>query len=255
MSAGLSSDLAAALGYMLLGMADDELVLAHRDSEWTGHAPILEEDIAFSNIAQDELGHASIWYGLLAELGGDSADRLIFTRDAESYRNVQMMELPIGDWAFSMMRQYLFDTFEMVRSTRLLESDYRPLMEAAAKIRNEELYHYRHTSSWVLRLGQGTGESNRRMQAALDALWPYAGQLFLPAEDEFLLIEAGITPGREEVREAWQAAAMPFLDKSGLKIPPAEASVAEPRSQHTKHLNELLADLQEVARVDPDAQW
>jgi ring-1,2-phenylacetyl-CoA epoxidase subunit PaaC len=251
----LSNDLAAALGSMLLGMADDELILGHRDSEWTGHAPILEEDIAFSNIAQDEMGHASIWYGLLGDLGWDSADRLIFTRDAGSYRNVHMMELPIGDWAFSMMRQYLFDALEMVRATRLLESDYRPLAEAAAKIRSEELYHYRHTSNWILRLGQGTGESNRRTQAALDALWPYAGQLFRPADDEFFLIEAGITPRREEVREAWQAAVAPFLEKSGLRIPTAKGSVTEPRSQHMKYLKELLTDLQEVARLDPDAQW
>ena len=128
-------------------LADDELILGQRDSEWTGHAPILEEDIAFSNIAQDELGHATIWYGLLSELTGEEPNELVFFRDFDDFRNVTLVELPNGDWAFSMLRQYLFDAFEMVRLSQLLESLYRPVAEAAAKIRMEELYHYRHTSN------------------------------------------------------------------------------------------------------------
>ena len=119
MPTGRIPDLTIALSQKFLAMADDELILAHRDSEWTGHAPILEEDIAFSNIAQDEMGHASIWYGLLQEIGGQDTDHLVFFRDDGEYRNVQIVELPNRDWAFSMMRQYLFDAFEMIRLSQL----------------------------------------------------------------------------------------------------------------------------------------
>jgi ring-1,2-phenylacetyl-CoA epoxidase subunit PaaC len=168
----MNDDLKEILRRKLLAMADDELVLAHRNSEWTGHAPILEEDIAFSNIAQDELGHAGLFYNIIQALTEEVPDQLVFFREAAEFRNVQMVELPKGDWAFSMVRQYLFDAFEMVRATQLVNSSYRPLADVAAKIRQEELYHYRHTSNWVHRLGLGTEESHGRMQTALDQLWP-----------------------------------------------------------------------------------
>jgi ring-1,2-phenylacetyl-CoA epoxidase subunit PaaC len=173
--------LLAAVAEIALSMADDELILAHRDSEWTGHAPILEEDIAFSNIAQDELGHASLWYDLCSSISGEDPDRLVFFRSADDYRNVQLVELPIGDWALTIARQYLFDAYELVNLANLANSNHKPLADIAGKIRTEELYHYRHTSSWVRRLGLGTDESNRRTQLALEALWPFAGQLFVHA--------------------------------------------------------------------------
>ncbi|MFQ5576791.1 MAG: 1,2-phenylacetyl-CoA epoxidase subunit PaaC, partial [Anaerolineae bacterium] len=180
----MDKHLAQALIKTLLAMADDELILAHRNSEWTGHAPILEEDIAFSNIAQDELGHAVLWYGLLADLSAEDPqtypDRLAFFRDAPDYRNLQLVELPKGDWAFTIVRQYLFDAAEAVRLPQLARSEYAPLAEIAAKIQREEIYHYRHTAAWLKRLGLGTEESHCRMQTALNALWPYTGQLFAP---------------------------------------------------------------------------
>jgi ring-1,2-phenylacetyl-CoA epoxidase subunit PaaC len=154
----------------LLALADDELILGHRDSEWTGHAPILEEDIAFANIAQDEIGHASLWYGLVQRLGGAEPDRLVFFRPPSEYRNAPLVELPKGDWAFSMLRQYLFDAAEAQRLPLLAASAHRPLAEAAAKIRTEEIYHLRHTQAWIERLAQGTAESHGRTQAALDLL-------------------------------------------------------------------------------------
>src|SRR5215471_16608308 len=141
-----------ALPTYLLALADDELLLGHRDSEWTGHAPILEEDIAFANLAQDEIGHAALWYGLLRNLDGSDPDRLIFFREPGAFRNAQLVELPKGDWAFSMLRQYLFDAAESVRLPLLAVSTHRPLAEAAAKIRPEELYHLRHTQAWIQRL-------------------------------------------------------------------------------------------------------
>jgi len=244
-----------ALATKLLAMADDELILGHRDSEWTGHAPILEEDIAFANIAGDEIGHAAIWYGLREKLNGRTPDDLIFFRDAAAYRNVQMVELPNGDWAFSMLRQYLFDAYEMVALERLVASAYQPLAEAAAKMRPEEQYHMRHTSTWVRRLGLGTEESHRRTQRALDELWPYAQQLFEAVPGEATLVEAEMVPAPEDVHAAWQEQVRPFLGAAGLQLPASVAGVTAGRDTHTQHRPALLEEMQEVARLDPDAEW
>lgn len=239
----------------LLAAADDELILAHRNSEWTGHAPILEEDIAFSNIAQDELGHAGLFYRLINDLTGEEPDQLVFFRDTADFRNIQMVELPKGDWAFSMVRQYLFDAFEMVRAAQLQNSEFKPLAEAAAKIRQEELYHYRHTSHWVRRLGLGTEESHGRTQVALNSLWPYAFQLFAPIDGESELVKAGFFPDFEELRSNWEVVVLPFLKSAGLRIPAVDNPPAGDRSQHTQHLPPLITELQGVARSDPEAVW
>ena len=244
----------AALAAKLLAMADDELILGHRLSEWTGHAPILEEDIAFANIAQDEIGHAVVWYNIRQELVDESADQLAFFRHADGFRNTQFVELPNGDWAFSMLRQYLFDTYEMLNLTRLQQSNYQPIAEAAAKMRPEELYHYRHTHAWMKRLGLGTEESNRRSQDALEQLWPYMAQLFAPLPDEALLVEARFVPDSDELYEAWSSLVLSFLEEIELAFP-ASAPPTPPRSEHTPHLQTLLTDMQEVARLEPEAIW
>jgi len=255
----MNPDVKQALADKLLALADDEIILGHRDSEWTGHAPILEEDIAFANIALDELGHARIWYTLLAELVGESLDtypdRLISFRDAGEYRNVRFVELPKGDWAFSMLRQYLFDAAELVRLERLVESRYPPLAEAAAKIRKEEIYHERHTRAWVRRLGLGTEESHRRMQNALDQLWPYTSQLFEALPGESLLADAGLIPAADVLRGAWEDKVLPCLQEAGLTPPTGRPATIAGRDQHTPHLSALLAEMQQVARLVPDAQW
>jgi ring-1,2-phenylacetyl-CoA epoxidase subunit PaaC len=248
----LDQTLREALANKLLALADDELILAHRDSEWTGHAPILEEDIAFANIAQDELGHALRWYGLL---GGADPDRLVYFRPPAEFRNAQFVELPKGDWAFNIVRQYLFDAFELLRSELMETSAYRPLAEAAAKVRQEERYHYRHTSAWLTRLGQGTEESHRRTQAALDALWPYIPQLFTAVPDEELLFAAGMVPAPAQVLEAWQELVFPLLTSAALRVPERSRKIPPGRDEHTVHLAPLVADLQQVARLDPEAEW
>ncbi len=244
-----------ALADYLLALADDELILAHRNSEWTGHGPILEEDIAFTNIALDEMGHAKIWYGLVHKLTGDDPDRLVFFRDAADYRNVQMVELPKGDWAFSLLRQYLFDTAETARLPYLAQSSYPPIAAAAAKIRPEEIYHLRHTQSWVKRLGLGTDESNRRMQNGLNDLWPYAQQMFAPLPGEDLLAAAGIVGAGTAVHAAWLNVVTQHLTDSGLQIPANDQPPTNGRANHTSHLDALLADMQLVARLDPKAKW
>ena len=144
-----------ALSEWLLAMGDDELILAHRNSEWTGHAPILEEDIAFANIALDELGHASIWYGLRCAMTGEDADRLVFFRNPGQYRNVQLVELPRGDWAFSMLRQYLFDAAENVWLKHLAASSYRPLAEAAATSKLFRMPNQYHTVFTMQKIRRG----------------------------------------------------------------------------------------------------
>jgi ring-1,2-phenylacetyl-CoA epoxidase subunit PaaC len=249
------SEVTKMLAEVILAMADDELILAHRNSEWTGHSPILEEDIAFSNIAQDEMGHATLWYRIVSEITGEKPDELVFFRDSLAYRNVQMVEMPNGDWAYSMMRQYLFDAYERVWLSGLVESTYNVIAEVGNKIWHEEIYHYRHTSNWIKRLGLGTVESNKRCQAALDQLWPYAFQLFRSIPEEHLIIEPGYIPDGAHTREAWLMLVLPFLEESGLKVADEFAPVEFPRTEHTEHLDRLLSEMQEVARLDPEAEW
>jgi len=250
----MNKKLQQALMDRLVAMADDEVILGHRDSEWTGHAPILEEDIAIANLAQDEIGHAIIWYELAEPFTGNDADSMAYFRDARQFRNVQMVELPNHDWAFTMLRHYLYDAYELALLTRLVESKFEALAKAAEKVRNEEVYHFRHTSDWVERLGLGTEESNTRMQRALDHLWPYALQLFRPMLLDDTLIEADYFPELGELRSAWEQVVIPHLEKSDLKVPDAEPIYAH-RHHHTEHLVDLLADMQMVARSLPDAVW
>ena len=252
----MEPELISALSERLLAMADDELILAHRDSEWTGHAPILEEDIAFANIALDELGHASIWYGLRESITGESADGLVFFREPGDFRNVQLVESPKGDWAYSMVRQYLFDAAESIMLPHLTMSAYRPLAEAATKIQREEVYHLRHTSLWLKRLGLGTEESHARTQQALDATWPYARQLFVPMGGDDQLIEAGIVPPLDLVQREWEAFVRPFLTECGLLLPEETLPKRDiSRGEHTESLMDLLSEMQAVARMDPEAEW
>jgi ring-1,2-phenylacetyl-CoA epoxidase subunit PaaC len=251
----LAADVENALIARITAFADDELVLAQRDAEWTGHAPILEEDIAFANIAQDELGHATVWYGMVETLTGDDGDTLAMFRDASAFRNVQLVELPKGDWAFTMVRQYLFDAYEHILLPALMSSAYVPLAQAVAKMRNEELYHLRHTQTWVARLGLGSAEANRRMQHALTALWPFALQLFVPLPGDARLTEARILPSLAEMQNAWEETVRSHLTACELIVPDDAPVSARSRAAHTAHLTGLLEALQRVARSDPAAAW
>ena len=275
---GLSAGIKAALADYLVASGDDELILGHRLSEWCAHAPILEEDIAFANLALDEIGHASLWYTLAAELRGEDAaaypDQLVYTRPAGAYRCIQMVELPNGDWAFSILRQCLFDLHEQVLLEKLAASPFPTLAAVAAKIRKEELYHARHSRLWLQRLGLGTEESHRRMQTALDALWPYTTQLHQPLPGEATLISAGIVPPAEALQPAWESLVLPLLSECSLTVPAPshtqdpdhpspiilhpssfQTHLSGPRTQHTPHLPLLLADLQYLNRLYPSAAW
>lgn len=244
-----------AVGNLLLAMADEEVLIGHRDSEWVGHAPILEADIAIASIAQDEIGHAILWYSLLQELGWPDPDRMAYFRDPPEFRNATLVELPRGDWAFTVVRQFLFDFAEKVRLEALIGSAWAPLAEAAAKVRREETYHLMHSRAWIARLGDATEESHQRMQAALDLAWPHALGLFEPAPGEALRVAEGIQPPEAELRARWEAEVRPILEAASLVIPQAEPIYGGRAGRHTEHLASLLADFQLVARSGLGETW
>lgn len=234
-------------------LADDEIVLAQRDGEWTGHAPILEEDIALANIAQDELGHASLYLELRRELDGSDPDRLAFFRDAGEYRCARLVELPRGDWALTMLRQFLYDAAEALWLDAAQTSRYAPLAGVAAKALREEKFHLQHSALWAERLGRGTPESARRAQTALDTLWPHAAQLFALLPDEADLVVAGLLPDPGAVRDRWEALVGGHLrGRCDLDVPPLPGA-GEGREVHTAHLAPLLTEMQAVARAHPGA--
>lgn len=249
----LSPELTAALCERLTELADDELILAHRNGEWVAHAPILEEDIAIANLAQDELGHAQTWLELRSALDGCDPDKLAFFRNARQFRNVQLCELPRGDWAFTMMRQCAFDAYEALWLEAAQQSKYEPLAQAAGKMLREEKFHLQHSAAWLERLGLGTGESRQRLESALPQVWSAAGQLFEASRADRTLQAAGITPDLEAVRERWLALMDTILERAGFERPDAPPLRLE-RSHHTENLVFLLSEMQSVAREFPDAQ-
>ena len=254
-----------ALLKLLLALADDELVLGHRDSEWTGHAPILEEDIAFSNIAQDEIGHSLVWLTLYEQLTGRTPDAMGFERKPEEFLCCRFVEYLKGDFAYTVVRQYLFDLAEQVRLESFLESSFEPLRDTAQKLLREESYHLLHASGLVERLGDATEESHRRMQAAVDVAFPQSLGMFEELEGEQGLIDAGVFPGNKTLRSGWLKQVVPFLRKVSLN-PPVKGenescTVLCPvddggrKGSHTEHLRNLIDDMQKVYRLAPGPNW
>ena len=245
-----------AVVHLLFRMADDELMIGHRNSEWTGHGPILEEDIAFSSMAQDEMGHARVYYEMLHELGEKDPDSLAFGRKPREYRCASLVCLPKGNWAFSVMRQFLYDAAESVRLAALCDSALIPLSQLAAKLRNEEKYHLLHGRGWVLRLGRATADSRERMQSALNETYPHALGLFEPTEDDETLAQARICPREDELRKQWESAVAPVFADAGFRVPQGVAPAYGGRvGRHPKALTELLESMQLVYNIDPTAKW
>lgn len=242
----------------LLRLADDRLVLGHRLSEWCGHAPILEEDIALANIALDLIGQATALLELAAarEGRGRTADELAFFRDAREFRNVQLVELPKGDFAFTIVRQFLFDVYDVVLLEALQQSADAELVALAAKLYKEARYHVRHSGEWILKLGDGTAESHRRSQEALDELWRFTGEPFLADDVDRELSAAGLVPDPAALRPRWESEVARVVSASTLTLP-ADRSLARGGRQglHTEHLGLMLAEMQSVARAHPGAEW
>ncbi len=248
----------AALFEFLTRRGDNTLVLGHRLSEWCGHGPVLEEDIGVANIALDLIGQTQFWLGLAGEVEGRgrTADDLAFLRDVWDFRNVLMVELPNGDFGQTVMRQFLFDAWHVAMLRALTASSEPRVAEIAAKAIKEAHYHLEKSADLVVRLGDGTEESHRRMQAALDILWPYAGELFLSDAADATLAEAGIAPDPASLRAAFDAAVLPVLAEATLAVPPGSfAQKGGRRGVHTEHLGRMLAEMQFLQRAYPGATW
>lgn len=242
----------------LLRLGDDRLVLGHRLSEWCGHGPILEEDIALSNLALDLIGHASMLLKLAGQLEGEGRDEdaLAYWRDEHQFRNLQLCELPNGDFGFTILRQFLFDAWSVQLLEALSRSSHADLAAIAAKAVKESRYHLRHSGSWVERLGDGTAESHGRLQAALDELWPWTGELDYQDEVDQALQVDGIAPDLAPLRAPWEALTREVLTRATLTIPGTPPRMTGGRfGRHTEHLGHLLAELQIVARSHPGAKW
>lgn len=242
----------------LLRHGDDRLVLGHRLSEWCGHGPILEEDIAMANIALDLLGQATMFLKLAGRVEGEGRDEdaLAYWRDERGFWNVQMLELPRGDFGFTIVRQFLFSAFAYHHLEALGRSSHGELAGIAAKAHKESRYHLRHAGEWLLRLGDGTEESHRRAQAALDELWPWTGELFHQDEVERALVAEGAAPDPEPLRAPWERMVRDQLAKATLEVPGGPMRMTGGRTgRHTEHLGHLLAEMQIVARSHHGATW
>lgn len=254
--AGITPALTGPMLNYLLALADDEMLLGHRDAEWTGLGPILEEDIAFSSMAQDELGHAKLWYQLRQALGAPDPDRQAFLRDAPEWRNARLLEIERGDYALSLVRQYLFDLAEQVRLQGLVQSAWAPLAEAATKVLQEEKYHLLHGQAYLGRLAAASTEGRERLQAALDRLWPLALGIWEPVEGEAELVAASLVPDSAGLAGPWREAVMHRFNLAGLRPPDAAQAVnGGRRGDHGPELTTLLEAMQGLYRSDPDAEW
>jgi ring-1,2-phenylacetyl-CoA epoxidase subunit PaaC len=240
-----------------LRLGDDLLVLGHRLSEWCGHGPILEEDIALTNIALDCIGQASNLLATAADArGGLTADDLAYHREAVDFRNCLLVEQPNGDFAQTVVRQFLFDSYSHLLYSRLRFSTYLPLAGIAQKTVKEVEYHLRHSSQWMLRLGDGTEESHRRAQRAVDSLWRFTGELFETDLVESNLADAGVAVRSESVKSEWMHTVSDLMARATLKLPQdSYTQSGGRRGRHTEHLGHMLAEMQIVARSFPEAKW
>ncbi|MBV9756634.1 MAG: phenylacetate-CoA oxygenase subunit PaaC [Alphaproteobacteria bacterium] len=246
------------LARYVLQRADDALVLGHRLSEWCGHAPMLEEDIALANIGLDLIGQARALYTYAgeAEGAGHDEDQLAYLRDASGYGNLLLVEQPNGDFASTMVRQLLYATFADPYWRAMTQSADPTLAAIAAKAEKESAYHLRHAAEWTIRLGDGTVESHRRAQAAVDALWMYTGEPFAADAAELALIRDGIAADPRPLRAEWDATIDKVLRQAALQRPADGWMQAGGRSgRHTEHLGYLLAELQFLQRAYPGAKW
>lgn len=246
---------------LLLELSDDRLVLGHRLSEWCGVGPTLEEDIALANIALDLLGHANNGLSIVADAYGSgvTADSLAFLRDAVDFRNIQLVEQPNGDFAQTILRQYLFDAYSVLLLEILSDEKNHGdsnLAGWAAKCHKEDLYHLRHSSQWVLRLGDGTSESNHRAQAALNDLWRFTPEMQTPSEN--LKSALGKNGAKlAAVGESWRSMVTRTISEATLQLPKDIKTFGNGgrSGQHTEHLSVLLATMQVLPRAHPGAQW
>jgi len=246
----------------LLRLGDSTLVLGQRLSEWCGRGPALEEDIALTNVALDLIGQTRMWLGYAGEIEGEvkgtrrTADQLAYLRDAHQFRNLLLVEQPNGSYADTLARQFLFDTWHYFVLEGLQRSTDARIAEIAAKSLKEVTYHVRRSADLVVRLGDGTEESHRRMQEAFDDLWMYTGELFEADAADAALVQQGVVPDPATLGEPWQHHVAEVLAEATLRVPADQWAQSGGRhGRHTEHLGYLLAEMQFLQRAYPGAQW
>lgn len=246
----------------LLRLADSDLILAQRLGEWVGHGPVLEEDIALTNVGLDLLGQARLWYAYAGEVEarfagtGRSEDALAFLRDGGEFRNLLLVEQPNGNYADTMARQFFFDAWHRLLLAKLTHSRDARIAEIAAKAEKEVMYHAERSADWVIRLGDGTDESHAKMQAAIDDMWMYAGEMFDPDATDAALADEGIGCDLGALAPTWREAVGSVLDEATLAIPAGTwMQRGGKNGVHTEQLGRLLATMQSMQRTYPQAQW
>lgn len=247
-----------ALFEFLLRMGDNTLVLGHRVSQWCGHAPVLEEDIAMANVALDMIGQTQMWLGLAGSVegAGRTADMLAYRRDAWDFRNLLLVERPNGNFGQTLMRQFLFDSWYFLMLNELEKSSDERVAEIAEKAGKEVAYLLERSSKLVVRLGDGTSESHDKMQTALDDLWPYIGEMFTTDEVDVTLSEAKIAQLAADLRAGWDELVAQILQSATLEVPKGDfAQKGGKTGTHSEHLGHILADMQFLQRAYPDATW
>jgi ring-1,2-phenylacetyl-CoA epoxidase subunit PaaC len=248
---------AAHIDYVLR-IADTSLVLGQRLSEWCGHGPVIEEDIALTNIALDLMGQARL---LLTHAGrlegaGRDEDALAFLRTEPQYRNLTIAELPNGDFACTILRNFLVAAWQAELWQRLAGSADAELAAIAGKSLKETRYHLQHAADWTVRLGDGTDESHARMQAALDALWPYSAEFFAGAPGDDAVVTAQLGPAWPALQAGWEAAVRPVLELAMLQVPARTPFLSRgSHGQHSEHMGHLLAEMQYLQRAYPGGTW
>src|SRR6516225_1802033 len=241
-----------------LRRADDALVLGHRLSEWCGHAPMLEEDMALANIALDLLGQARELYSYAAKVEGrgNDQDKFAYLRDVRQYRNLLLTEQPNGDFAHTMVRQFFYAAFADLYWRAMVKSSDATLAAIAARSEKESAYHLRHSSEWMVRLGDGTEESHRRTQAAIDDLWAFTGEMFEVDDSERALIDAGVAIDPASLKPQWLKTVSSVIAEATLTLPKNDWMQQGGRvGRHSEHLGHLLSELQSLQRTFPGATW
>jgi len=255
-----------------LHLADNALILGHRNSEWCGHGPVLEQDIAITNISLDLIGQARNFYQYAALLandqkvsppiggvvidGGVTEDSFAYFRNSSGFKNILLVELPKGDWAQTILRQFFFSSWQNLLFEKLKESNDGQISAIAIKALKEIAYHLRWSSEWVIRLGDGTEESRLRMNKALNELWPYTGEMFVPVNYEMETGNMGIGTDVALLKEGWIQNVDKVFSEAGLTIPiVSKIFTGGKEGKHTEYLEQILKELQSVARAHPTATW
>lgn len=241
---------------LIYKMADDALIFGHRQSEWTGLGPTLEEDIAFSSMAQDKIGHAYNLYKILHEnFGEKDPDQLAFNRDESAFKCCHLVELPMGEFDFALVRQFLFDHAEWTRYNALASSSYAPIASFAKKVKGEIKYHILHADTWMKNLGNGNEESKARMQSALNEAFPFALGIFEAGEYESEMKSENIFEGEKSIQKKWLEDVKTIVEASGLTLPTStEPKLGGRKGYHTEYLQPLIDEMAEVFRSET-AEW